>query len=100
MTNYQKGYRFEKKVQKYLEGRGYYVIRSSGSKGLFDLIAFDKFYFKPYGIQCKTSKQFGKDDVYTTVRTALKYNIIPILAYNVNGKIIFQNLNSNQDVIL
>jgi Holliday junction resolvase len=39
--NYQQGYRFEKIEQKYWEDRGYYVCRAYGSKGDFDLIAFN-----------------------------------------------------------
>lgn len=39
-TKYRKGYRFEDVVRKKLEKEGYYVVRSSGSKGVFDLIAF------------------------------------------------------------
>ena len=37
MTRYRKGYMFEREVKLILESHGYYVMRSAGSKGLFDL---------------------------------------------------------------
>ena len=42
MTNYQKGVRLEREVKELLEGAGYTVVRSAGSKGLFDLAAVDR----------------------------------------------------------
>ena len=39
MSMYRRGRRFEYKVGKWLIKLGYYVIRSAGSKGLFDLVA-------------------------------------------------------------
>lgn len=41
-TNYNKGKRYEYKTRKVLEERGYYVMRSGASKGLADLLAFNK----------------------------------------------------------
>ena len=37
--NYESGRRFEYRVKEYLEKKGYYVMRSAGSKSPFDLIA-------------------------------------------------------------
>ena len=37
--NYVSGRRFEYRVKDYLEKKGYYVMRSAGSKSPFDLIA-------------------------------------------------------------
>ena len=36
------GYRAELRAKKYLEDMGYNVIRSRGSHGLFDVVAFNK----------------------------------------------------------
>lgn len=41
MSNYTKGARLERCVRKELEAQGYIVIRSAGSKGVVDLVAFD-----------------------------------------------------------
>ena len=38
-TNYQKGYRKEKLAREFLEGMGYFVVESRGSRGPIDLIA-------------------------------------------------------------
>ena len=40
-TNYQKGYRLERKAVKELRDKGYYVVRSAGSHGAVDLVAFN-----------------------------------------------------------
>jgi len=40
VTRYTSGRRAEWKARDYLRARGYYVIRSAGSKGLADLVAF------------------------------------------------------------
>ena len=39
--NYRNGANYERRIANKLRERGYYVMRSSGSKGLFDLIAID-----------------------------------------------------------
>lgn len=39
--NYANGANYERKIANKLRQKGYYVMRSSGSKGLFDLIAID-----------------------------------------------------------
>ena len=39
MTNYRNGARIEYKAKAELEKDGYYVIRSAGSHGVFDLVA-------------------------------------------------------------
>ena len=37
--NYISGYNFEQRVKRYFEKKGYYVVRSAGSKGQIDLVA-------------------------------------------------------------
>ena len=39
MTNYTKGVKLERKAKKELEKQGYYIIRSAGSKGIWDIAA-------------------------------------------------------------
>jgi len=39
MTNYEKGAKAEREAKKLLEMLGYDVIRSAGSKGMWDLVA-------------------------------------------------------------
>lgn len=42
-TNYKMGAHLEREAKKVLEDAGYYVMRSAGSLGLFDLVAFNKY---------------------------------------------------------
>lgn len=51
--NYKKGYVFELKIKHLLEDKGYYVMKSGGSHGIFDLIAFDDTCI--YGLQLKNN---------------------------------------------
>jgi len=77
---YRKGYRFEIRVKKFLEKRGYKVFRAAGSKPL-DLIAVssDKIYF----IECKAtmkgvkSKNVGNKIIEISRDTCAE----PIIAY-------------------
>lgn len=39
-SNYRRGRAFEYRVKKYLEEKGFSVIRSAGSHGKYDLVAF------------------------------------------------------------
>ena len=41
-TNYQRGYRLERLAVKQLRDKGYYVVRSAGSHGAVDLVAFNR----------------------------------------------------------
>ena len=68
MTNYSKGASFERRVKKELERLGYYVIRSAGSHGYADLVAFQA-HRRPMLIQCKygSDPDYGKE--FTNLRT-------------------------------
>jgi Holliday junction resolvase len=44
VTNYARGANFERTVKRDLESRGYFVIRSAGSHGVVDLMAFGPKY--------------------------------------------------------
>lgn len=53
---YKKGARKEYKIKKQLEGEGWFVVRSAGSKGAADLVAFNKETHEIKLIQVKTYK--------------------------------------------
>lgn len=55
MSRYAKGAAAERELKKILEAKGYTVIRSAGSKGAFDLLAFNPMHVK--AIQVKASKE-------------------------------------------
>ena len=58
MSNYSKGANYERAVKKELEKEGYSVIRSAGSHGIFDLVAWksDKILFIQVKYLCKATK--------------------------------------------
>ena len=59
-NNYATGARIERLARDVLRRYGYYVVRSAGSKGAFDLVAWNREEVK--FIQCKKSGAFGKGD--------------------------------------
>lgn len=84
MTNkrYNRGRRFEYRVKDYLIKKGYFVIRSAGSKGVADLVAIEPYYnhSKAYLIQCKYgTAKINKQEVVKLTRLADKVNAIPVL---------------------
>ena len=63
--NYNSGRNFEYRTKKYLEQKGYYVMRSAGSKTAFDLIAIPMVDNLPLWshtllIQCKHGTSISK----------------------------------------
>lgn len=60
---YQKGAKEENKLKKYLEKKGYYVMRSAGSKGPADLIAIDPETRKIRVIQVKKQKDLNASEI-------------------------------------
>ena len=92
-TAYQKGRSFENYVAKKLEGK-YYVVRSAGSKGAFDLIAINN--GSVYGIQCKKNNYIAADELRAMLSIARKYGIKPILATKLNNRGMFIDLAENK----
>jgi Holliday junction resolvase len=90
MSNYTKGYRFERRCAKTLEAMGFFVIRSAGSHGSFDLVAL-----KPrtvWLVQCKVNRE----DLSKTERKALKrlaesLEARAVLAYRKGKKIVWED---------
>ncbi len=76
MNNKGKGIRFERQVRKYLEDKGFFVVRQASSK-FPDIIAIDK--INVYFIECKVNKYISKEE-----REKFKqlYDLgIPLIAY-------------------
>jgi len=64
--NYESGRRFEYRVKEYLEKKGYYVMRSAGSKSPVDLIAVPTIHACSITctmlIQCKHGGKISKQE--------------------------------------
>lgn len=54
MANYARGAKVEYHVRDLYKSKGYFVMRSAGSRGAFDLLAYDK--YNVIFIQCKNHK--------------------------------------------
>lgn len=52
MGNYTKGRRLEHRARQILETAGFSVVRSAGSKGPADLVAFDALGFRLISVKC------------------------------------------------
>ena len=75
--NYKgKGIRFERIVRKYLEDKGFFVVRQASSK-FPDIIAIDK--VNVYFIECKTNKYISKEEKQKL--NELYQLGIPLIAY-------------------
>jgi len=79
MTQYQRGYRFERKAMEELIKKGYFVIRSAGSHGIFDLIAIK--HRDVRGVQCKLSGRISNDELAKMKEAGERYGILPMLAW-------------------
>jgi len=94
---YIKGRNFENYVADKLRKAGYYVIRSAGSKGVFDLIAIKNGV--PYGIQCKYDGYINAHELNKLIETGRKYFICPALAYKDGNRVRIVLLHSRKDLL-
>jgi len=77
--SYKKGYRFEREIFNLFSSAGFYVIRSAGSHGTFDLIAIKDGVV--FGIQCKYNNHLNKREEMATKVAFKQYGIIPLYAF-------------------
>ena len=78
--NYQRGVRWERKVKKLYEDLGWTVLRTAGSHGFFDLIAFPSICI-PTCIQCKCLKNGTEDDAHRVAKTFCENPPLPRSAF-------------------
>lgn len=92
---YAHGYAFERRVKKYLESCGFYVVRSSGSHGTADLVALRwtiPNIQETYLIQCKAGKGYisraDQSALYSSGADAGGYAIL--CTRNEKNRIVFE----------
>jgi len=78
VTNYERGRSFEYKVIKYLEEKGAYCIRSSGSHKVCDIIAIFRNGIINF-IQCKNNGKISKEEMNKIKNFMQKYKQIVTL---------------------
>ncbi len=81
----RKGLDFERKIKKIFEEKGYYVVRSAGSRGVADLVALNK--EEKLLIACKKTGNLTVNAKNRLVETAKKINGTPILAFEEEGRV-------------
>lgn len=84
-SSYRKGRRFEWRVKKFLEAKGYWVMRSGGSKGPPDLAAAKKGEGL-FLIECKVNKSdFSSKERLELLAEAEKAGATALLAFRAPG---------------
>ena len=99
-TPYEKGKNLENYIARRLREKEFYVARSAGSKGVFDLIAIPPKTksLRVYGIQAKVDGKFSKNEIEKMKEAGKNYNIIPVVAYKDGNKVVLRYIGNNQDV--
>jgi Holliday junction resolvase len=90
MTQYAKGARFERRVQKYLEERGWFTIRSAGSHKVADLVCL-----RGGGvllIQCKLNGRISPAEREQLLNLARENKCQAVFAYRDGRKLVIQSL--------
>lgn len=79
-TRYARGRQFEYRVKRYYENKGWFVIRSAGSKGIADIVAISPDAIQIHFIQCKRAGYLSKSESKLIVETARRFGALPVLA--------------------
>lgn len=99
--NYISGRNFEYRVKKYLESKGYFVLRSAGSHTPVDLLAVHPIYYHILVIQCKhgTSRTNKKSLSDLNITANYFENGLGILAMSEKRKIQFKQITPALNLI-
>lgn len=90
--SYIKGRNFEYRVMDFLRERGYFCMRSSGSKGLFDIIAVPPTRGSTLLIQAKYNGYLPKYELQQLKEIQKKLWGLVTIAYSENHKLQFKAL--------
>lgn len=96
LTNYNSGANFERKVKKHIENKGYYVMRSAGSKGSFDLFAVKKDSKEKVSlIQCKNRKPTKEEmaDIELAQKDLKREDVIIMMVWPEGKELIWNPIN-------
>lgn len=83
-TSYRKGRQFEYRVRNYLEGIGFLVVRSPGSRSPYDLLAISQ-KGPIFLIQCKVTGVLPPAEWNELLRLANKYKVLALCAFRSKG---------------
>lgn len=88
--SYEIGAAFERRVKKYFEDRGYFVIKSAGSKSPVDLVCLklgDNIL-----VQCRTRGNLTPEEEQRLSALGKRLGCTAKLAYRQNSELWFRNL--------
>jgi len=85
MSQYRRGYEFERRVRKMYEAKGWNVYRSAGSHSPFDLILMKQ--EEIVGVQCQLSAYFPPAKRQQFENEVRENRIQGIYVWNEKGKI-------------
>ena len=91
--NYIKGRNFEYRIMDYLREKGYFCMRSSGSRGPFDIIAIPPSQGSTLLIQAKYNGYLPKYELQQLKEIQKKIWGLVKIAYSENHKLRFKKLN-------
>ena len=89
MTRYRQGYRFELRVKRDMESRGWWVIRAAGSHGPADLVCL-KAGEPPLLLQCKANSVSHKREGIALAALAESMEAEALLALRVGHKLVYR----------
>ena len=95
MTNYRRGRDFENRVKKVLEAKGYFVLRSAGSKSPVDLAAMKD--GKAVFVQCKMHGVLGVAEWNSFYDLCEEVGAMPVLASKECGAVALYAIKGRKD---
>jgi Holliday junction resolvase len=98
MTPYNKGRAFEYRVQRDLESRGWWTIRSAGSKGPADIVAIKG--GKVLLVQCKANAERYKREGLLLAALARSIGAHALIARRVRRKLVYEAADDGQSPLL
>lgn len=88
-TPYERGRQLEYRVRDLLQSLGFWVVRSAGSRGLFDVYAVKNGFV--LGVQCKIGNRFRLATLIDMLNVWKEYHIYPVLICKDKGKLILHD---------
>ena len=85
MTNYARGADFEREIRTDLTKNGWYAVRSAGSHGAVDVLAFNRGL--ALFVQAKRNGAFPPGERKSLLEIATKHGACPVLALRRKGAI-------------
>jgi Holliday junction resolvase len=94
VTQYAKGYHFERRVSAHLRDEGYFVVESRGSHGPVDLIAHK--VGETVAVQAKISGKVDVTEWNDFLDVCLRHGMVPVVACREGLRMVFWQLTGRR----